>query len=234
MTVVLAIRCADGLVVGSDSQITEADRDMTYPAQKLHDLGPDAVWGGSGARSVLWDVERCFRSEADQIVTARDVGRELQDRVLPLLRHHYDTFITDVPGEATLGTPATYVLAAGYSQGEPFIVKIDPNGAIGRYEEIGFHAVGSGASMAQQASALLEHFRMRERGVEHGVVAVLRVLDALDASSPSVGPPMDVCRITAEDGAHHLDEDEIAAVREHVTRWEELEQTALDELFEAG
>jgi proteasome beta subunit len=230
VTVVLAVRCEDGLVLASDSQITEKGRGMSYPAQKLHDLGPDAAWGGSGARSVLLDLEVIFRREADEIVGSRDVARAVQERVLPVLRHHYDTFIAEVPGEGTAGTPSAYVLAAGYSHGEPFIVEINPNGMINRYEEIGFHAIGSGAPMAQQAGALLAHFQMAERDVAYGVVVVVRVLDALAQTSPSVGGPIDVCRLT-EDGAHHLDDDEIAEVRDNVARWEELEKEALDQLF---
>ena len=84
---------------------------------------------------------------------------------------------------------------------------------------------------AQQAGALLAHFRMTQRPVDYGVTAALRVLDALDLTSPSVGPPMDICRITA-DGAHHLDDDEVAEVRERVRRWITLEQKSLDQLFD--
>lgn len=39
MTVVLATVCEDGVVIGSDSQITDKGRGMTYPAEKLHPLG---------------------------------------------------------------------------------------------------------------------------------------------------------------------------------------------------
>jgi 20S proteasome alpha/beta subunit len=231
LTVVLAVRCEDGLVIGSDSQITEADRGMSFPAQKLHELGPDAAWGGSGARSVLYDVEAAFEAEADEIVGSRDVGRALQERVLPILRHHYDNFITDVPGEEPAGTPAAYILAAGHSHGHPFIVKIDPTGLVGRYEDIGFHAIGSGAAMAQQAGALLGNYRVTDRSIRYGTATMVRVLDALETSSPSVGGPMDVAQITAEDGAYHLDDDEVDAVREDVDRWQELELDALDRLF---
>ncbi len=84
--------------------------------------------------------------------------------------------------------------------------------------------------MAQQARALLSSFRMSERGVNYGVVAALRVLDALDEASPSVGGPMDICRITLQE-AHHLDPQEIDEVREHVGRWLTLEKQAVDELF---
>lgn len=150
--------------------------------------------------------------------------------VVLALQHHYETFIADVPGAEPGATPATYVLA-GYAGDGPFIIDIDRHGLIGHHEGTGFHAVGSGSPLAQQAHALLAHFRMGERPVDYGVVAALRVLDALDLSSPSVGGPMDVCRITP-DGAHHLSEDEVAAVRERVGRWIQLEQKALDELFD--
>jgi proteasome beta subunit len=231
MTVVLALRCADGVVIASDSQITDPVRGLSYPAQKLHPLGEHAAWGGSGSRAVLYDLEKVFGDEADAIVEAPDVGRALQERVLPVLEHHYKTFISEVPGGKPGATPSTYVLAAGYTNGQPFLIDIDPHGLIGHHEETGFQAVGSGAPMAQQAHALLAHFQMAEHGVDYGVVAALRVLDALDASSPSVGGPMDICRITPE-SAEHLDEDAIAEVRRRVQRWVELERRALDELFD--
>jgi proteasome beta subunit len=231
MTVVLALRCADGVVMASDSQITDAARGLSYPAQKLHALGSHAAWGGSGSRAVLYDVEQIFNSEADTVVEAKDIGHALQERLLPVFKRHYANFIEDVPAQNSAGTPATYVLAAGYSGDVPFIVDLDPNGLVGHYEEVGFQAVGSGAAMAQQAHALLGHFRMTERDVEYGVVAALRVLDALDATSPSVGAPMDICRITP-DGARHFTADDVENVRVHVKRWVELENQVLEKLFD--
>ena len=231
MTVVLALRCANGVVMASDSQITDGGRGLSYPAQKLHPLGSHAAWGGSGSRAVLYDVEQIFDTEADTVVEAKDIGHALQERLLPVLKRHYANFIEDVPGQKSGGTPATYVLAAGFAGDRPFIVDLDPNGLIGHYEEVGFQAVGSGSAMAQQAHALLGHFRMTERDVDYGVVAALRVLDALDATSPSVGAPMDICRITPA-GARHLNPDEVEDVRAQVKRWVELENQALERLFD--
>lgn len=231
MTVVLAVRCADGLVLGSDSQVTESDRSLSYPDRKLHPLGDRAAWGGSGARSVLHELEQIFADEVEEIIDASDIGRGLQERIVPVLRHHYEWFIEDVPGEDIDGTPSAYVLAAGYSNDEPFIVKVDPTGLVARYEDVGFHAIGSGAPMAQQAAALLGHFHLDERDVDYGVLAVVRVLDALKTSQPMVGGPLNVVRITPEE-ARHLDADEIEEVREHVQRWEDADQRALDSLFD--
>jgi proteasome beta subunit len=230
VTVVLAVVCSDGVVIGADSQVTNPGQGVSYPAQKLNPLGDRAAWGGSGARSVLFDLERLFTASADAIVESDDVGRALQQRVLPVLRHHYDHFIEQVPGQKSGGTPATYVLAAGYGEDGPWIIEVDPSGMATHHEQIGFHAIGTGAPMAQQAGALLAHFRMAERSADHGVVIMVRVLDALSQTSPSVGGGLDVCRITA-DGAHHLSDGEIDKARDHVARWAELEQQALDALF---
>jgi proteasome beta subunit len=230
VTVVLALRCADGIVVASDSQITDPARGVSYPAQKLHPLGANAAWGGSGSRAVLYDIEQLLNAEPDAVVEAQDVGRALQARVLPIFKHHYENYISDVPETKSGATPATFVLAAGYADGKPFIVDIDPHGLIGHHEETGFQSVGSGAPMAQQAYALLASFQTSRRGVDYGVAAALRVLDALDVSSPSVGGPMAICRITPE-GAHHLSPDEVEEVRGQVTRWLDQERRTVDELF---
>lgn len=231
MTVVLATVCRDGVVLGSDSQITDKGRGMTYPAEKLHPLGADAAWGGSGARSVLTDVEACFDENSAAILEASDIGRALQERVLPILRHHYDTFIPDVPGEEAGGSPSAYVMAAGWRDGAPWIIEITPSGMIGHYGEIGFHAIGSGAPMAQQAGALLSHFHLAERSLDFGCAAVLRVLKALDLTSPSVGEPFSLCRID-ESGAHHLGDEDIERIGDLVGRWEAAEQAAIADIFD--
>ncbi|MGA4685931.1 proteasome protein [Micromonospora sp. AB353] len=231
MTVVLAVVCKDGVVIGADSQITESDRGLSFPAQKLHPLGDCAAWGGSGARGVLNDLRPLLQDSATAILEAPDIGGELQERVLPVFKKHYEKYIPDVPGEGAGGGVSAYLLAAGFSQGGPWIVEINPNGLIGRYEDVGFHAIGSGAPMAQQAGALLSHFRMTTRTVEYGVVGVVRVLEALEQTSPSVGGPFSVACIR-EEGAHHLDEKEIAKALKDVKRWRDLEQEALDRLFD--
>jgi 20S proteasome alpha/beta subunit len=231
MTVVLAAVCRDGVVLGSDSQITDKGRGMTYPAEKLHPLGDLAAWGGSGARSVLTDVERCFNENSAAILEAPDIGRALQEQILPILRHHYDTFIPDVPGDEGGGTPSAYVMAAGWRDGEPWILEITPSGMIGHYADIGFHAIGSGAPMAQQASSLLSHFHLAERSLRFGCAAVLRVLQALDLTSPSVGEPFSLCRIDAQ-GAHHLSDEEIDEVSDVVRRWEDAEQAVIADIFD--
>lgn len=231
MTVVLAIRCGDGLVMAADSQITDDDRGVSFRARKLHRLADVGAWGGSGSRAVLKELEERFDAAGEGIARADDVARALQGEVLPVLRHHYDHFVDDVPGDEGGGTPAAYVLAAGYREGEPFVVEVNPNGLVGRYADVGFHAVGGGAPLAMQAHALLAHYPMTAREVAYGEVTAVRVLDALARTSPKVGGPLSVARITP-DRVELLDEDDVAAHRRRIERWEHLEAGVLDRLFD--
>lgn len=233
MTVVIAVVCQDGVVIGADTQVTDVNRGVSYPGQKLHAMGEHAAWGGSGALSVLGDLKKVYADSAAAISESEDVGRALQERTLPVLKHHYEHFLPEVPGEELKGGPSAYVLAVGWGEQGAWIVEINPNGMATRYEDIGFHAVGSGAPMAQQAGSLLTHFDMIDRSVRHGVVGIVRVLDALTRTNPHVGLQIDVCAITAK-GAHHLDDKQITAARKDVERWYRLEQKALDDLFPAS
>jgi hypothetical protein len=85
--------------------------------------------------------------------------------------------------------------------------------------------------MAQQAGSLLSHFNLTDRSMRFGCAAVLRVLEALDLSSPTVGKPFSLCRID-RDGAHHLSDKEIEQVTKDVRRWEEAEQAVIAKMFE--
>lgn len=64
-----------------------------------------------------------------------------------------------------------------------------------------------------------------------GCAAVLRVLQALDLTSASVGKPFSLCRIDAK-GAHHLSDKEIEDVSKVVRQWEKAEQDVIAKLFD--
>ena len=63
----------------------------------------------------------------------------------------------------------------------------------------------------------------------HDLSAAVRVFDALRITSPSVGGPIDVYRLTA-DGTQALTDEDLERARGLVRRWAELENEALDPL----
>lgn len=72
---------------------------------------------------------------------------------------------------------------------------------------------------------------MVEIPVDYGVLAAVRVIEALTVTPPSVRLEVDVARITPA-GATHLEQTEADAVRNHVERWISAEQELLDALMD--
>ena len=227
MTVVLALRCADGVVLGSDSQITDSARGLSYPAQKLHPFGDT---GGVGWQRLAGGAVRpraAVRRAAPRPCSARRTsGTPCRSGSCRCCAATTTSSSREVPGEKQSGRHARppTCWSPGTPAGSPFIVDIDPHGLIGRYEEVGFHAVGSGSAMAQQAGALLAHFRMTERDVDYGVVAAVRVLDTLRDHLTEHRRPDRRLPDHRRGGAHALSEKDIARVRKQVERWAELER----------
>lgn len=228
MTVVFALRCEGGLVMAADSQATEADYGVSYEVDKIHRLHERALWGGSGSRAVLQDLRSQLTETAPQVASADHLGQALQEQVGPILRAHYAAYIEDVPGEAQpSSTPTVHLLAAGYdAAGATWIVELDPHSALRRYEDLGFHAIGSGAALARQASVLLAHFDVPSQSLDHGLMIAVRVLDAISSTALAVGGPPNVWRVTTA-GADRLQDEEIEAVRAEVDAWKQGEREAL-------
>lgn len=151
MTLIIALRCTDGVIMASDSQSTEEAGNIGYPVPKIFELIPRAVWGGSGSGQIIRELRQQFDSVRDQLEASPAIAQSLVSVVKPVLQAHYNNFIPNVPGLAP-GSPATGVLAAGYSKDSgAWIVEVDPRCQYTHYDELGFHAIGSAAGFAQLA-----------------------------------------------------------------------------------
>ena len=228
VTVVLALKCADGIVLAADSQITDSARGFSYPAQKLHPFGETGAWGGSGARAVLLELETTSTG------CRRGAGRRrrrprVQERVVPLLRHHYDNFIETCRARSS---PAPRRPRTSWSRATPGRAvhrrhrparahrTVRGRRVPRRRQRLGHGPAGRGAARPLPDD---------RAGRRHGVLAAVRVLDALRITSPSIGGPIDVYRLTA-DGAYGLTDEDVERVRERVRQWAELENEVLDRL----
>lgn len=231
MTLIIALRCTDGVIMASDSQSTEEAGNIGYPVPKIFELIPRAVWGGSGSGQIIRELRQQFDSVRDQLEASPAIAQSLVSVVKPVLQAHYNNFIPNVPGLAP-GSPATGVLAAGYSKDSgAWIVEVDPRCQYTHYDELGFHAIGSAAGFAQLANALMAHFEPKNRPLSHGMLVAYRVMDAaIETSGFGVGPPIQMWVVDAK-GARELAKEELDEVQSNVGGWKELETNALDELL---
>jgi proteasome beta subunit len=233
VTIVIALRCADGVIMASDSQGTEASGNVRFPVEKVFQLHSRAVAGGSGAHQVIADIRTDLTSLSTVLETSTDLDQSLMGRIRPILHKHYSAHI-DPPNQQPT-SPATSILTCGLDgQGNPWIIEIDHSCTCTHYEQRGFHAIGSGAGFAQVANLLMAHFQAKDRPIEHGKLIAYRTVNSvIEASAFGVGGPVQMWTVDAG-GVHQLSDDELVAIKDSVGGWEELERAALDEHVQGG
>lgn len=235
MTVVIAIRCSDALVMASDSQATEAHPNVHQRVRretdKVFPLGGRVLWGASGMGSVIEELGEALPGHERSIERSTNIPSTVKRPVKTVLKNHYDGFVRvpEVPlSEQSL--PVASVLFAGYDgNDDPYIVEVDHNCNASRYEDEGFHAIGSGASFAQMSNALLAHFEVAQRPLAHGLLVAYRVLDAvINTSAYGVGGPIQLWQLTRESGAEHIRDEELSQIQAQVGGWQTLERESLE------
>lgn len=231
MTIVIALRAVDGLVMASDSQSTESTGSVRGTTEKLFPLTTRALCGGSGDGQVLTEIRHELESVSDFLCNAPNIGQALVSRSKGILETHYANY-TRVPGIATT-PPIASLLACGYkASGQPWIVEVDYTSHYTFYEGKGFHAIGSAAGFAQLGNALLSHYRVTERPLRWGLVVAHRVIDAaIRTSAQGVGPPIQMWSVTPSEGPTQVGPQEMASLTEAVGGWEEEERAALDRIL---
>jgi proteasome beta subunit len=230
VTLVIALVCADGVIMASDSQATEGSGDVKFPTQKVFQLGPRALIGGSGAVQVITEIRSQLLDVADLLEGSPDRCQSLASNVQPVLQKHYSRYV-QVPFTQP-APPAADTLVCGFDgQGKPWIIEVDPRCACTPYEERGFHAIGSGAGFAHIANLLMAHFQAKDRPLSQGkLIAYRAVRSVIEASASGVGGAVQMSTVDAG-GVHQLTDEEVNEVRTGVGTWEQLEQETLEKVL---
>jgi 20S proteasome alpha/beta subunit len=230
MTIVIALRCSDGVVMASDSQATEPNAGIRFDTQKIFQLGSRAVWGGTGESQTINEIDRVLQAVRGVVEGGADLIELLPRVIRPVLQRRYGDFI-QVPG-LPMASPATGTLACGYGSAEGgWIVEVDPRCISCDYGDRGFHAVGSAAGFALLGNALLGHFRPAERPLSQGRLIAYRVINAaIETSASGVGGPIQMWYVDA-DGVHQVGENNLAEIKNLVGGWQVEEGKVLDRIF---
>jgi 20S proteasome alpha/beta subunit len=230
MTIVIALRCNDGVVMTSDSQATEPNAGIRFSVPKVFQLSSRAVWGGTGDSQTISDIDQALQPFRPQIEGGADLTQLLPMVIRPVLQRRYANFIQAPNTQLT--TPATGTLACGYDPTNGgWIVEVDHNCVSSNYGPRGFHAVGSAAGFALLGNALLAHFRPAERPLSQGRLIAYRVIDAaIQTAMAGVGGNIQMWYVDAN-GVHQADENEIAEIQGLVGGWQDEEGKLLDRTF---
>ena len=226
-TVLVALKYRNGVLVGADSQASDAVAEVRWPVQKVRRVGSHPLLlGFSGS---VGTSDRAFERLATakfRPTTFEKRGR-LQEFLDRELRPEYESAAkrqSPAPNAHRIGI---WGIAAAWVEGQGEILEYELSGDSSWHEH--FHAVGSGARTAYAVYRALggkELCRLSERTALTAIVRVLQTAIAVDVAG--VSEPIDVWRVNA-DGVKRLGEGEVNTHAQLVDEWERREREALFE-----
>jgi proteasome beta subunit len=216
MTLVLALRCRDGVVLAADSQRTEGSLRETFP--KLFVSPSGIAWGGAGNIAIQQEVYAGLRDLARPAHPSRDAGREAIVHALVAARERATASLENP-------TPASsdfQGLFAWYSEreGRTFLLRALSTG----YAEFArrYAAVGGPSGFARFALSTSEYLEFETLSLEAAKMVAFNVADdVIRASASGVSPPVQLAVVHAGGEAVVAElerrglEDTVAAFREH-------------------
>jgi 20S proteasome alpha/beta subunit len=229
VTLVLALRCRDGIVLASDGQATSeaAGQPTRQPVRKLFDLGGRIAWGAAGSVGLQQALEDELAARGPDVVAAPDPRRALVDVVIPIQQRAIDEF---VPHPGTRPPDLACIFCWCGDGGAPRIFSVPRTG--GDHQLHDRHAaVGSGDIFADFAMASIAHLGTADLSLEQAkTVALKAMLDAIDVAAIYLGPPIQMYVVTAA-GARPVAGAEIAgALADSVDVWKARQRESLGPL----
>jgi 20S proteasome alpha/beta subunit len=226
MTLVLALRCRDGVVLASDGQATSeaAGQPTRQPARKLFELGGRIAWGASGSVGLQQALEEELEARAGELLAAADPRRALVDAVIPIQQRAIDEF---VPLPGTRPPDLSCIFCWHGPRSGPRIFSIPRTG--GDHQLHDRHAAdGSGDIFADFAMAWIRQLGPDELSLETAKMVVLRaLLDAIDVAAVYLGPPIQMYTVTAT-GTREVPAKEITGpLASSVDAWQGVQREAL-------
>jgi 20S proteasome alpha/beta subunit len=233
MTVVLAVACAEGVVIASDGQATDMSGGNLAVAtkstvQKLFTLGDHVAWGATGSGGLIQRFDDRVRKLDPKSLELpiENLRQQLAEEQRAMQRQAVSEVVQGVPGSNQAPTVAP--LFAGYTSGQPWILEVTAAGEDTVYDET--YAVGSGGVFAKQAMAAIAHYDFPKRSLDETKVIAWRALDDCIASSAfGIGHPIRIISVEAG-GLTELDDDELRSIKDSVNAWKQEELDALGRL----
>jgi proteasome beta subunit len=233
MTLVLALRCRDGVVLASDGQATTdaAGQPTRQPVRKLFDLGGRVAWGAAG--SVGLQQTLLAELAARDLIAAsatRELRRALTETVIPIQQQALRDFV-DHPGSHP---PDLACIFCWFERGEARILSIPRTGSDHQLHDR-HAAVGTGDIFADFAMTSVAHLGTVRLSLEQAkMVAYKTVADAIDVAAIYLGPPIQMYVVTV-DGAQEVPAAELdGGLADSVDAWKARQRETLGPLAAAG
>jgi 20S proteasome alpha/beta subunit len=228
MTIVVGFVGADGVVMASDSEATEADR-TRFEASKIWECH-GLLFGYSGNTAVEVPLAVALNSDLG-ILQERNRAAEakcIQTAALPVLEWAYDNYVPRPPRGIVPSELSGQLLVAGRDADGYWLGHMNES-AIFTTASRAFHAVGAGSVAAQVANGLLSRYAAAGRPLHDLKLIAYRTVAACIAvlgRGYGVGGKVKMWESLAG-GFRELSTDEVERVKHGVDQWLGIEQDSL-------
>jgi 20S proteasome alpha/beta subunit len=230
MTLVLALRCADGVVLASDGQATSdaAGQPTRQPVDKLFALGARIAWGAAGSMGLQQAVGEALAEREALLAGARDPRPLIVDALVPVQQRALRDY---VPHPGTQPPDIACIFCWCDPGGRPRIFSVPRTGSDHQLHD-GHAAVGTGDIFADFAMASITHLGAPELTLEQAkMVALKTVRDAIDVAAVYLGPPIQMFTVTPGEGARSVPRAEVdGELTDSVDAWKLSQRESLGPL----
>jgi 20S proteasome alpha/beta subunit len=207
MTLVLALRCRDGVVLASDGQATSdaAGQPTRQPVRKLFASGGRIAWGAAGSVGLQQALGERLAERDEALAAAEDPRPLLVEALVPIQQRALRDY---VPHPGTQPPELACIFCWCDPSGAPRIFSVPRTGSDHQLHDR-HAAVGTGDIFADFAMASIAHLGTTELDLERAkMVALKAISDAIDVAAVYLGPPIQMIAVTAA-GVHELERAEI-------------------------
>lgn len=236
MTLVLALACADGVILASDSQSTigTTGQSLKGVSDKLYCTWSNVAWGGSGDIGVMQRVDHALRAKFPQpdLFTKKN-AHEIRTMISPVVGEAVREIFGGILQLSGQSAPVTAYLFAGSATDRSFIVEIGIDLHDQDHIATGYSAIGSGDIFPYFALVGLRHFNVRNHDLSGASLIAYRIVeDACNAAASGLGLPVQMVEVKKPAGggevrSRALSNDELQMLSDKVTEWKELESETL-------
>jgi 20S proteasome alpha/beta subunit len=228
MTLVLALRCDEGVVLASDGQATcdAAGQPTRAPVRKLFDVGGRVAWGSAGSIG----LQQTLQAELGALNGHSDDAGQLRRRLASVVTPLQQAAMRDFVPHAGADPPELACLFCWCDASGPRILSIPRTGSDHQFHQR-HAAIGSGDIFAEMTVRSIAHLDSADLSVEQAkMVAYRTVADAIDVAAVFLGPPIQMYVVTV-DGTQSVPQDEIdGGLADAVELWRARQREALGAL----
>jgi proteasome beta subunit len=231
MTLVLAVRCREGVVLASDGQATSeaAGQPTRQPSRKLFDIG-GRVGGAAGSLGLQQTLRRELADLNGHGGDATSVRRRLVSVVVPIQQQALRDYVPHPGSEA----PDLACIFCWCDRDGARILSIPRTGGDHQFHPR-YSAIGTGDIFADFAMAAVSPLGTADLSLEQAkMVAYKAIADAIEVAAVYLGPPIQMYAVTAA-GARRVPREEVeGGLADSVEAWKERQRETLGPLAAAG